>query len=270
MRREPIGRSISALQMSRRRVLAGGMGAAALAFAGAGPMRAQDATPEDGSGGEGSYPMFLFVQLAEAGTWLPSADDPEVYELTLMGVGSHTAFFSDRPERIVGTMETDQFLEELGFTPYNPPNAAAVVHTPDGERDVLVIELFDPVFAREFDADGGGTLIYQARVLDAYHGDSLTSWYDEQDNPQLPSQFDQISLFIDDCPGIDQCRLSPWAAPPNAESRDLIKGWIPGGPYPMCFNADQTRCVICEDTATELNELCNNTYPDCNGGCWAV
>jgi hypothetical protein len=98
------------MQVSRRRVLAGGMGAAALAFAGGTPVRAQDAAPEVGSGGDGSHPMFLFVQLAEAGTWLPSADDPEVYELTLMGIGSHTAFFSDRPERIVGTMETDRFL----------------------------------------------------------------------------------------------------------------------------------------------------------------
>ncbi|MEZ4507826.1 MAG: hypothetical protein R2848_18695 [Thermomicrobiales bacterium] len=52
-------------------------------------------------------------------------------------------------------MPTDRFLEGLGFTPVNPPNAAAVVRTPEGERDVLVVELFNPVYTREYDADGG-------------------------------------------------------------------------------------------------------------------
>ena len=55
------------------------------------------------------YPKFLYVQLAEGGTWTQSEDDPEIYELALYGIASQTAYFSDRPERIVGTMETVNF-----------------------------------------------------------------------------------------------------------------------------------------------------------------
>jgi hypothetical protein len=257
--------SISLRRANRRQALTAAV-AGTLGLA-AGVARAQDATP---TAADNAHPMFLFLQLAENGTWFLSADDPEIYELTLTGIGSQTVFFSDRPERIVGTLETDRFLDVLGFTPGNPPNAAAVVRTPEGERDVLVIELFDPVYSRTFGEDAEATLTYRARVLDAYHGDNLTSWYDDEDDPQLPSQFDQVSLFIDDCPGIDQCRISPWAAPPNAESRDLMIGWIPGGPYPLCFDADRLQCIICEDTAAELSMLCNNTYPQCQNHCWAV
>ena len=160
--------SLSGRRATRRGALAASV-AGALGLAGVTSASAQDATPETSA--DAPHPMFLFVQLAEAGTWVPSAEDPEIYLLTLAGVGTQTAFFSDRPERIVGTVDTDRFLESLGFTPANPPNAAAVVRTPDGERDVLVIELFDPVYTRQFDADGGASLTYKARVLDAYQGD---------------------------------------------------------------------------------------------------
>src|SRR5262245_1489539 len=83
---------------------------------------------------------------------------------------------SDRPDRIVGTVETARFLEALGFTPANPPNAALVVRTPAGERDVLVVELFNPVYTEDFSADGGVSVMYEARVLDAYQGEELDQW----------------------------------------------------------------------------------------------
>lgn len=36
-------------------------------------------------------------------------------------------------------------------------------------RTALVVQRFDPVYTQEFDADGGVTVRYSARVLDAYH-----------------------------------------------------------------------------------------------------
>jgi hypothetical protein len=224
------------------------------------PTRAPDATPE--ATDDPASPMFLFVQLAEAGSWVPSADDPDIYELTLVGIGSQTAFFSDRPARIVGTVDTATFLENLGFTPINPPNAAAVVRTPEGERDVLVVELFDPVYTRQFGADGGNSLTYKARVLDAYHGDNLDSWYSEQDNPELPSQFDQISLFIDDCPDLVWCNGA------GQSGGTQFYGPIPGGPYGACWSWETWDCRNpCAHSQAELADLCNNQYPGCQGSC---
>lgn len=255
---------LSGQRTTRRAALTTGI-AAAIGLAGvATPATAQDATPEAENA---TYPMFLFVQLAEGGTWTQSADDPEIYELTLSGIGSQTAYFSDRPERIVGTTDTAQFLENLGFTPVNPPNAAAVVRTPEGERDVLVVELFDPVYTRTYGDDATSLLTYRARILDAYHGDNLDSWYDEVDDPELPSQFDQITLFIDDCPSMNTCVIRPgvWVAP----GTDPYLGPIPGGPYPTCYNDDLGVCYPCAHTREELYDFCNDGYPACRGNCWA-
>lgn len=258
---ESFAESLSARRTTRRGALAASV-AGALGLAGATGVAAQDATPE---AGDAAYPMFLFVQLAEGGTWTQSADDPEIYELTLSGIGSQTAYFSDRPERIVGTTDTVKFLDMLGFTPVNPPNAAAVVHTPDGERDVLVIELFDPVYTRTFGDDATNALTYRARILDAYHGDNLDSWYDEVDDPEFPPVFDQVTLFIDDCPDVTSC---VYAGVP----RDgvLNKGAVPGGPYRGCPDFELGVCYACGSSWYEMAALCNATYPACNDNCWAL
>lgn len=256
--------TIAQRRTTRRTALAGGL-AGALSFAGEGLARAQDATPAATE--SSADPMYLFVQLAEGGAWTQSADDPEIYELTLYGISSQTAYFSDRPERIVGTTDTVNFLEMLGFTPVNPPNAAAVVRTPEGERDVLVIELFDPVYSRTFGEDAEATLTYRARVLDAYHGDDLESWYDEQDDPELPSQFDQVSLFIDDCPDISRCILQFGVTPRNG-TYDI--GPVPGGPYRGCPDFDQGVCYACGSSWYDMAAVCNATYPDCMDRCWAL
>jgi hypothetical protein len=256
--------TIAQRRANRRTALAGGL-ASALTLAGAKLARAQDATPA--ATDDTAYPMFLYVQLAEGGAWTQSDDDPEIYELALYGIASQTAYFSDRPERIVGTMETVNFLEMLGFTPVNPPNAAAVVRTPEGERDVLVIELFDPVYSRTFGEDAEASLTYRARVLDAYHGDDLESWYDEQDDPELPSQFDQVSLFIDDCPDISRCILQFGVTPRNGT---YDQGPVPGGPYRGCPDFDEGVCYACGSSWDAMAALCNATYPDCMDRCWAL
>ena len=261
MRHDSLNRTIASLaerRANRRTALAAGL-AGALSLTSLELVQAQEATPEPEPAS--TDPMFLFVQLAEGGTWIPSPDDPEVYELTLTGLGSQVAFFSDRPERIVGTVDTTRFFEALGFTPANPPNAAAVVRTPEGERDVLIVELFDPVYTQEFDADGGATVRYSARVLDAYHGANLTSWYEEQDDPELPSTFDQVSLFIDDCPDYIYCCYLPGQWPSGCP----IGSGIHVG---TCWNSNTWTCDVC-DPNRDYGAVCNQTYANCNDRCEA-
>jgi hypothetical protein len=94
-------------------------------------------------------------------------------------------------------MPTDQFLDELGFTPANPPNAAVEVWAENGERDVLVVQLIDPVFTRTFGEDREEVLTYDARVLSAYSGERLTEWLPDVADDQLPVEFSNVSLFID-------------------------------------------------------------------------
>jgi hypothetical protein len=45
-------------------------------------------------------------------------------------------------------------MEGLGFTLESPPNAALVARTPEDERDVLVLELFNPVYTQAYGTDG--------------------------------------------------------------------------------------------------------------------
>ena len=78
-----------------------------------GRVAAQEATPAATPVATGSDPQFLFVQLAGEGGWAPKPGEPGVYLLTLTGVGAQTLYFSDRPDRIYGTMATDQFLDRL-------------------------------------------------------------------------------------------------------------------------------------------------------------
>ena len=252
-------------KLSRRKALAmSAAGVAAAGFARTAPAIAQDATPE---GQVTEHPAFLFVQLADSGTWMPKPGEEGVYLLTLSGTGEQTLYFSDRPDRIVGTLPTDQFLDALGFTPVEPPNAAVVVTTPDGTRDVLVVELFDPVYTEDVTDRGADTLVYKARVLDAYHDGNLQSWYEEEDDPTLPETFADVSLLIDDCADLAWCyRQGATIFDPKTPI-----GPLPNGPVGMCFTWSFQGCLPCNKTSIyHWWEICNQTYPDCQGNCEAL
>lgn len=239
-------------KLSRRHALA--LGAASLASAGlARVTTAQDATPAAVT----EHPAFLFVQLADAGTWTPKPGEDGVYLLTLSGTGEQTLYFSDRPDRIVGTMPTDQFLDALGFTPVEPPNAAVVVTTPEGERDVLVVELFDPVYTRTFGDNGEEFLTYEAIVLNSYRGEALEEWLPDVDDDQLPTEFTDVSLFIDDCADLAGCYK--WD---EYGFRQVYMGEIPGGPYGRCFDWGSWLCRPCENDDAYYDNLCQQ-LPNC-------
>jgi len=114
----------------------------------------------------------MFVQLARGVTSDQST-------LRLEDVSPSTLYFSDRPERVVGHMTTDQFVEQWSEGPNSfledPPNAVLSYASP-GE-DILsdaVVVLRDPVVA-------GSSLSYSIEVLDG----------------TVPSTSGAVTLFID-------------------------------------------------------------------------
>jgi hypothetical protein len=149
---------------SRRQLLAGSAGAAALAALG-GPAAAEDVPP-------GGTADFLFVQTAKA-----MAFDTDQNRLTLNGVSPVTLFFSDRPERIAGNMETARFVPFWGEGEdsflSDPPNADLSILV-DGKLRQTVVVLRDPVME-------GEDLHYTVQILTG----------------EMPVIGEHASLFID-------------------------------------------------------------------------
>ena len=114
----------------------------------------------------------MFVQLAKGVTTTAGS-------MTLVGASPSTLYFSDRPERVVGHMTTQQFVEEWneGTDSFasDPPNAVLSFVDPsaDSPSDVVVV-LRDPTIGDE-------TLSYSIEVLE---GD-------------VPTEAGPCTLFID-------------------------------------------------------------------------
>jgi hypothetical protein len=216
--------------------------------------RAQDPTPttSPATAGGGDTTEFLFVQTFASGIWAPKAGEDGVFLLTLTGASAQTVYFSDRPERIVGTVPTPRFLDGLGFTPTNPPNAALVVQVDEGE-DVVVIELRDPVYTEDFGPEEATTLTYEAKVLAEYTEAGLAHLAARQTDATIPATFGPASLFIDDCPDAKFYCIA------NGPKQELgVRG--------LCWNWDDWLCEPCSDHRIE----CNDTFPDYCGGRCAV
>lgn len=251
---------------SRRIAVRTGGFALAASVAQVGPAAAQDATPVATPAGLPSNPHpsadataakteFLFVQAFESGTWAPKAGENGVYLLTLSGAAVHTVYFTDRPERVVGTTPTSQFLDALGFTPDNPPNAAIVAQPADGAgQEVLVIELFNPVFDPE-----AQTLTYEARVLADYSDTGLLYLARQQQDYELSESFGGGSLFIDDCSDTSTTCYQ------TIDDENQVVGTIDN--VGCCFDPNAGGCRNCNDdyTSEYYGKLCYEEYSDvCN------
>jgi hypothetical protein len=140
----------------------------------------------------------LFVQTFRAGTLTPLPGAAGRFTLSLQGDNGQTVYFSDRPARRVGLIPTAVLLEQLGFTPADPPNAALVAETPEGE-DILVIELSNPRYDH-----AAGTLAYDVQLLAHYAGTGLADLAERQDDDLFAPSFLTPHLFIDGC-GKGQC-----------------------------------------------------------------
>jgi hypothetical protein len=115
--------------------------------------------------------QFLFVQTAQNVAFNNGV-------LTLQGVAPVTAFFSDRPDRIVGHVRNDLFLKQWseGKNSFkdDPPNAVLSIFNQGARPSGAVVVLSNPRIA-------GSDLIYDARTL----------------NGNLPATAAESTLFID-------------------------------------------------------------------------
>lgn len=136
---------------SRRDLLAGATAALGTVLA-SGLARAEDAAPGTGTAD------FLFVQTAKAMSF-----DADSNRLSLVGVSPVTLFFSDRPERIAGNMETTRFVpfwsEGTDSFLSDPPNADLSI-LENGVLRQTVVELREPSLE-----DDGNRLVYTVRII---------------------------------------------------------------------------------------------------------
>jgi hypothetical protein len=250
-------------KLSRRKALA--TGATALVSTGASQVAAQDATPMAMPETEAAEKvMYLFVQSFQSGSIVPTEGTDGRYTVTLeQGLGQ-TIYFADRPSRDVGVTPTPQFLEGLGFSEENPPNAALIVETGVGETDIAVVELFNPIYD-----EATHTASYDVTVLESWEDDLELGLTDAPaDLATFAPQFGAAHLFIDDCSGITvQCI--------DHAANDGIAGVYDG--VGACWN--YSVCMPCEpyghtqpdrcSTQNYWTDKCNADHPVCDGNCGA-
>jgi hypothetical protein len=129
-------------------------------------------------------PTLLFIQGAESGS--VSEVNATTSTLQLGNVSDKTILFSDRPNRIVESIDTADFICNWSTGPNSfaadPPNVALVVDDAAEQRhDLAVIDLFNPVYDSE-----ANTLRFD---IVSENGTSIGG---------LPGEFGQSTLVIDD------------------------------------------------------------------------
>lgn len=161
-------------------------------------LSAQDATPAASPVAVDDV-SYLYVQTGFTSGRFDSTSEEGHFVLALEGGPMETIYFSDRPERIVGTIPTAEFLTTLDFE-NDPPNAALVFETEEGETEIVVAELTQPSFG-----DDSETLFYIAEVLAIDEIDASTLGVEQEPlGPgELPFTFGRSTLFIDS-------GCSPW------------------------------------------------------------
>lgn len=193
-------------RLSRRQAMTGTVGAGITGItsglvATQMPALAQNATPVASPAaspvaatGSPEKTTYLFVQSFQSGTLVANKDNDR-HTLTLEHGLGQTIYFGDRPSRDVGVTPTKQFLDGLGFTENNPPNAALIVETGTGESDLAVLELFAPTYD-----EATHTATYQVQGLEAWQ-DTLDLGFTDAptDLAGMATQFSGAHLLIDDC-----------------------------------------------------------------------
>lgn len=140
---------------------------------------------------------FMFVQTATSGSLTPVKDEENTYNLTLKGVAPHTTYFSDQPKRAAGLAQTNDFLKGFCWNKDNPPNAAIVISGAPEDKDVMVVELTEPIY----DATKN-TLGYKVKAIKEQGGgtEGFYQWFISRQDEKFPQSFGNVALFIDSCP----------------------------------------------------------------------
>ena len=167
-------------------LLAGGLTVAHLRSA-----AGQEATPESASS---DGVQLLFVQsFASSSLENPDPADSERWILTLSSGSGHTLYFSDRPNRVAGTIPTDRFVAAFSEeTADDPANAALVAQTDSATEVTHAFELL----SLSYDATTG-TATYSVRFLS-----DPTDLQIEFEEPPLQTlseavSYGQSEVFID-------------------------------------------------------------------------
>jgi hypothetical protein len=128
---------------------------------------------------------FLFIQGAQSGSI--SEVNATTSTLELSDVSDKTILFSDRPERIVASENTTNFIGDWSIGPNSftadPPNAVLVLDDEEQRQDFGVIELYNP----EYDSEAN-TLTFD---ISPENATATTS------SINLPGEFGQSTLVID-------------------------------------------------------------------------
>jgi hypothetical protein len=125
---------------------------------------------------------FLSIQSAQSGSL--SQINETAYTLELNDIANKTIMFSDRPNRIVETVSTSDFVSNWttgpdSFAVDEPNDALIVENTETGELETAIIESFNPVYDST-----ANTLTY---TIMAENGTSVN----------LPSEFGQSVVVVD-------------------------------------------------------------------------
>jgi len=129
-------------------------------------------------------PKFITIQHAQSGSISKVNATTNFLELNDV---SNPILFSDRPDRIVKTESTQEFLDrwyDAGTDTENnsffldPPNAALIINDQE-EQDIVIVELFEPAYD------------YDANIL-VYNFNYVNNTVDK-----LPSEFGEATLVID-------------------------------------------------------------------------
>lgn len=253
-------------KLSRRRAMTGsaaGLAAAGLGAVGLTAVSAQDSTPAADEPEAEHGPTMLFVQTFQSGVIAPKEGTDDRYILELDGGAGQTIYFSDRPDRIVGSSDTVRFLEGLGFPDDNPPNAAIVVETGPGMTDIGVLELFSPTYNP---VTKGVT--YEVAFLDNWES-SLDMGFTHAPTalPEMATAFGAASLFIDDCPD----DTITCAGNADFEPRGTIANSEHDG---YCYSWSDMKCLPCqpwhyyEEAFTYWSSVCNERFAECENDCF--
>jgi hypothetical protein len=225
---------------------------------------AQEATPAVAEG-DGLLKDVLFVQTYQSGAIVPTEGIEGRYTVTLEQGHGQTVYFSDRPDRIVGASPTPRFLEGLGFSEENPPNAALVVETAPGETDVAVVELFNPLY----DPVTQG-VTYEVEVLADWQNEVDLGFQEAPtDLAALAPSFGAAHLFIDDCADADMECVIRRGNGEEEEIETIFNRYHDG----FCYSWSAWGCLPCDPKIKDRGESLTywtgwcNRNPECANRC---
>jgi hypothetical protein len=263
---DQITKLIARRRLSRRQALSKVAPALAAGLLGVASVRqgaAEDASATP-SAGDAEKVTHMFVQSFQSGSIAPKEGTDDTYTVTLEDGTGQTIYFADRPSRDVGAVPTGPFLDGLGFSEDNPPNAAIVIDTGDGETDIAVVELLNPTYD-----DATQTATYDVQVL-ANWQESLEVGLAEAptDLAAIAPTFGPAHLFIDDCSDQSLICCTGYSLEISFACEEQHGTF---GPMGFCWEFGDFCCRPCESKdQLYWNAKCNALFPGCQGNCNAV